>query len=179
MGRPKAALPYGPGTLLEHQTGRLAPLFAETLVVVKEPPEFPVGPARVLLDREPGFAAIAGLARALEEVESLVFVLAVDLPLVPPELIREIARRGQETPAPALVPRAGGLLQPLAAVWKKEALAAARSRMARGEMALHGLAGEIGAEVLEEEELRRWDPSGVAFTNLNTIESWIAMRERA
>ncbi|MFN2387777.1 MAG: molybdenum cofactor guanylyltransferase [Thermoanaerobaculia bacterium] len=179
MGRPKASLPYGPGTLLEHQTARLAPLFAETFVVLKEPPEFPVGPARVLLDRDPGFAAVFGLTRALEEARGPVFVLAVDLPLMPADLIREIARRGLESSSPALVPRAGGLLQPLAAVWKSDALTVARSRIARGDLALQGLAEEAGAEILEEEALRRFDPSAVAFTNLNTIESWVAMRERA
>jgi molybdopterin-guanine dinucleotide biosynthesis protein A len=179
MGRPKASLPYGAGTLLEHQTGRLAPLFSATFAVLKESPRFPVGPARVLLDRDPAFAAISGLMRALEEVEDRVFVLAVDLPLIPAELIREIARRGQETEAPALVPRAAGLLQPLAAVWRRDALSVARSRIARGELSLHGLAEEAGAEILEEDVLRDCDPSGVAFTNLNTIESWVAMRERA
>ena len=179
MGRPKATLPYGAGNLLEYQTGRLAPLFAETFVVLKDAPDFPVGPARVLLDHDPTFAAISGLARALEESGECVFVLAVDLPLIPVGLVREIARRGLETAAPALVPRAGGVLQPLAAVWRRDALPFARSRIARAELSLKGLAEEAGAEILEEEAWRYLDPSGVAFTNLNTIESWVAMRERA
>ncbi|HSD72752.1 MAG TPA: NTP transferase domain-containing protein, partial [Thermoanaerobaculia bacterium] len=80
MGRPKAALPWGAGNLLEFQTGRLAALFREVIVVVKRPPDFPVGPARVVFDTSPEYAAIHGLARALEETEDRMFVLAVDLP---------------------------------------------------------------------------------------------------
>ena len=62
MGRPKAALAYGAGTLLEFQTGRLAELFEEVLVVVKQPPVFACGPARVVLDRTPDHAAILAAA---------------------------------------------------------------------------------------------------------------------
>lgn len=179
MGRPKAALSYGDGTLLEFQTRRLAPLFEEVFVVLKEPPDFPVGPSRVLLDREKEFAALTGLLRALEETADRLFVLAVDLPLLPEALVREIARRGFRTPAPALVPRAEGFLQPLAAVWRRGVVPLARERMGRGLLSLHELAQEAGAEVLAEDEWRAYDPSGNAFANLNTAQQWAAIRERA
>jgi len=179
MGRPKATLPYGAGTLIEFQTRRLAPLFAEVLVVLKETPEFPVGPARIVLDGEGAFAPLFGLVRALEEARDRVFVLAVDLPLLPDALVLAIARRALATPAPALVPRADARLQPLAAVWRRKILPLARERMARGELSLHGLAEEAGAEVYAEEAWRAVDPSGNAFANLNTAEAWAAHRERA
>src|SRR5215470_8364152 len=83
MGRPKAALPYGGSTLLAHQTSRLAPHFERVYAVLKEPPDFDAGPASILLDAEPEHAAACGLARALEEVTDRVFVLAVDLPVLP------------------------------------------------------------------------------------------------
>src|SRR5512138_782506 len=86
MGRPKASLPYGAATLLEFQTERLAGIFEEVLVVAKEPPETPIGPARLVRDSDPGHAAIHGLARALEEARDRVFVLAVDLPALAPAL---------------------------------------------------------------------------------------------
>lgn len=179
MGRPKAALPYGATTLLEFQTTRLSEIFEEVLVMAKEPPAFPAGPARVVLDGVPDLAAIHGLIRALEEADDRVFVLAVDLPAIPPELLRAIARRGLASEAPALLPRAEGILQPLAGVWRRAALDPARRRAASGTLSLVGLAGEVGAEVLDEREWRALDPSGVAFTNLNTLEQYEALRERA
>ena len=179
MGRSKAALPYGSGTLLEFQTARLAGIFEEVFVVAKEPPSFAAGPAGILLDGAPDHAAIHGLVRAIEESTDRVFVLGVDLPALPEALIREIARRGIASPAAAVVPRAGGRLQPLAAVWRRAALTAAAENLAAGELALHALVEAVGAEILEESEWRALDPSGNAFVNLNTLEQYAALRERA
>ncbi|HEY6066674.1 MAG TPA: molybdenum cofactor guanylyltransferase [Thermoanaerobaculia bacterium] len=179
MGRPKAALPWGAGNLLEFQTGRLATLFSEVLVIVKETPDFPVGPARVVLEPTPEFAAIHGLVRALEEAQDRIFVLAVDLPGLTHDLVREIAVRGLRTPAPALIPEAGGRMQPLAAVWRKSAARFAKNRIARGVLSLASLADEVAAEILPEREWRKLDPSGNAFANLNTFKEYAAHRERA
>jgi molybdopterin-guanine dinucleotide biosynthesis protein A len=179
MGRPKAALPYGSSTLLEFQTTRLAKIFEEVYVVAKEPPAFPAGPAGVLLDGAPDHAAIHGLIRALAEAPDRIFVLGVDMPAMPEPLLREIARRGRASEAGAVVPRAGGRLQPLAAVWRRSALPIAERRAGAGELSLHGLAEDIGAEILEEAEWRAFDPSGNAFENLNTLERYAALRERA
>jgi molybdenum cofactor guanylyltransferase len=179
MGRPKAALPYGAGTLLEFQTARLAAIFEEVLVVAKELPSFAAGPARIVLDGAAEHAAIHGLARALEEARDRAFVLAVDMPAMPESVIRAIAERGLQSDAAALLPRAGGRLQPLSGVWRRSALPAARRRIAAGDLALQDLAEEVGAEIFEEREWRVLDPSGNAFENLNTLESYAAMRERA
>ena len=146
---------------------------------MKERPAFPFGPARVVLDGAPEHAAIHGLTRALEEARDRIFVLGVDLPAVPPALLRAIAERSLASDAPAVVPRAEGRLQPLAAVWRRTALPAAQRRIAAGGLSLHGLAEEIGAAILEEPEWKEFDPSGTAFANLNTLEEYAALRERA
>ncbi|HEV8610723.1 MAG TPA: molybdenum cofactor guanylyltransferase [Thermoanaerobaculia bacterium] len=179
MGRPKAAMPWGAGNLTEFQTGRLATLFSEVLLVVKETPDFPIGPARVVLDPTPDFAAIHGLVRALEEAEDRIFILAVDLPGLTHDIVREIAVRGLKTPAAALIPEAGGRLQPLAAVWRKSAARFARNRIGRGVLSLKALADEVAAEILPERDWRKLDPSGNAFANLNTFQEYSAHRERA
>lgn len=179
MGRPKAELPYGASTLLAFQTGRLAGIFEEVLVVAKKRPGFEAGPARVVLDGEAEHAAIHGLVRALEEAADRIFVLAVDLPALAAPVIRGIAARSLEGDAPAVLPRADGRLQPLAGVWRRAVLPLARRRIGAGELSLHGLAEEAGAEVFEESAWRALDPSGNAFENLNTLERYAALRERA
>jgi molybdopterin-guanine dinucleotide biosynthesis protein A len=179
MGRPKSGLPYGGSTLLEHQVSRLAEVFHEVFAVVKEPPGFPVEHARFLLDRSAEHAAIHGLVRALEEAADRMFILAVDLPVVSAELMRAIVARSLASPAPAVVPRAGGKLQPLAAVWRRSALPVAQERISRGQLSLQGLAEDVGAEVMEEEEWLSADPSGNAFLNVNTLQDLMLLRERA
>jgi molybdopterin-guanine dinucleotide biosynthesis protein A len=179
MGVPKASLPYGRTTLLAHQTARLSRIFEEVLVVAKEAPGFDAGPSRLVLDRTADRAPIHGLARAIEEASDRVFVLAVDLPAVTDEVIRVIAEKSLASQAPAVLPRADGRLQPLAAVWRKSVLPAALARIARGELSLYGLAQEVGAEILAEDAWRAADPSGNSFANINTIEQYNAVRERA
>lgn len=179
MGRSKAALPYGASTLLAHQTKRLSEHFEEVLVVAKAIPEFDTGPARVVLDEEAQRAAIYGLLTALEQTPDRIFVLAVDIPALADSVIDEIARRGMRTQAAALVPRSGEGLEPLAAVWRRATLPLARERVSRGDLSLQELAEEVGAEILEEADWRRLDPSGNSFLNVNTLEEFAAMRERA
>ncbi len=179
MGRPKASLPFGSGTLLQHQIVRVAPLFSEVFVVVKDAPDSALGRARVLLDSTSRQGAIYGVTRALEEVQDHLFVLAVDTPVLAPALIAEIARRGMKMTASVLLPRAGGRLQPLAAVWRRAVLPLALQRIASEQLSLQELAQEAGAEILEEPEWRRFDPSGNSFENLNTLEEYVAARERA
>jgi molybdopterin-guanine dinucleotide biosynthesis protein A len=179
MGVSKAALPYGRTTLLAHQTGRLSAVFSEVFVVAKEAPGFDVGPARVVLDRTTDRAPIHGLVRALEEAADRLFVLAVDLPVVTIGVIRLVAERSLASGAPAVVPRADRRLEPLAAVWRRGVLPAALARIERGELSLHGLAEEVGAEIVSEEAWRALDPSGNSFANVNTIEEYTAIRERA
>lgn len=179
MGREKGALPYGAATLAGFQTERLAPVFEEVWLVAKKTPDYAFGAARVLLDDTPDLAAIHGLRRALREAKDRVFVLAVDLPALSAALIRAIGERGLATRAPALVPRAGGRLQPLAAVWRRTALLELDRRLLRGELSLHGLAEAVDAEILPEKEWRAIDPSGNSFLNVNTLQEYLQLRERA
>src|SRR5262249_6013639 len=178
MGKPKADLPYGAGTLLEHQVSRLADLFESVFVVAKEPPALNARSIRIVSDRTAERAAIHGLARALEEVEDRVFVVAVDLPVLGLPVARAIAEAALAGEEAAVVPEADGRLQPLAAAWRRRALPEVGRRIASGELSLIELARAIGARVFPEEAWRRLDPSGRSFSNVNTLEDYLAARER-
>ena len=153
MGRSKAALPYGAATLLEFQTTRLAELFEEVLVVAKEPPGLPGRPGPRRARRRAGARrdprARPG-ARGSRRTGSSCWRWTCRR--FPTALMRAIARRGPRVATPRrVVPRADGRLQPLAAVWRRAVLAGgARGASRAGELSLHGLAEEVGAEILEE-----------------------------
>jgi len=179
MGRPKASLSFGAGTLLQHQLAKLAPLFEDILLVVKDPPDAATGRARVLLDGSPKQGPIYGLMRALEEISDHLFVLAIDLPLIAVDLIRGISERGLATSALAVIPENKGRLEPLAAVWRRAVLPVARKQISKGDLSLQSLAKAVGAETLPEADWKDWDPSGNSFSNLNTMNDYLTMRERA
>ena len=179
MGREKGGLPYGAGSLAEFQTSRLQGIFEDVWLVAKRPPNFAIGPARLLLDGTDELAAIYGLRRALSEARDRVFVLAVDLPVITEGVIRSVASRGALSEAPVVLARAQGRLQPLAAVWRHGALPELERRLAAGDLSVLDLAEFLGAETLAEEEWRTFDPSGNSFLNMNTLEEYRQLSERA
>jgi molybdopterin-guanine dinucleotide biosynthesis protein A len=168
MGRPKAELPWRGTTLAGWQAERLSRLFGEVWVVAKAGQPLPETAGRRLDESAAEPAAIFGLIRALEEAPGKIFVLGVDLPLLPDALISLIARRGAESSSRALLAEAQGRLQPLAAVWDAAILPQARARAGAGKLAMTDLARAVGVEVLPREEWADLDAEDTAFRNINT-----------
>jgi molybdopterin-guanine dinucleotide biosynthesis protein A len=122
-GGAKPALPLAGRPLIAHPLAALAAVLPQVAVVAKagtELPELP-GAARWNEPDEPRHP-LAGIVEALRRADGRpVVVLACDLPLVTPRLVRELA----ETPAagaPALVAESAGRLQPLCARYEPAAL---------------------------------------------------------
>ena len=107
-------------------------------------------------------------------------MLGVDLPALPEALIREIARREIATPAAAVVPRAARAAPaPRRGVAPRGPAGGTPAIWRPGSSRCTRLVEAVGAEILEESEWRALDPSGNAFVNLNTLEQYAALRERA
>lgn len=128
MGRPKALLPFGDMTLIEHVLNRLAPAFDEVLVSSNQ--ELPL-PHRRVPDRHPGAGPLAGIeAGLLAARHDLLFAAACDMPLLTQELaeLTLAAAAGHD----AAVPRLGGRPEPAAAAYRKSALDALTAALDAG-----------------------------------------------
>ena len=163
MGRPKAALAYGARDAARVPDGRLAGSSKRFSSSPRSRPPSAVGTGARRLDRVPEHAAIHGLSRALEEA-TRPDLRSRGRPARPcrrRSCARSRSARWPRTRA-AVVPRADGRLQPLAAVWRalRPGGDAAADRR-RASPSLQELAREVGAEILEEAEWRRLDPSGI------------------
>lgn len=95
-----------------------------------------------------------------------IFVTACDMPFIKPELIRYIIenRAGQAT-----VPVFGGRPEPLLAVYTQGVREAAEALLWEGRRALTGLLEQIKVNYIEEADVRRMDPEGRSFMNINTL----------
>ncbi|MGH9360355.1 MAG: molybdenum cofactor guanylyltransferase, partial [Thermoanaerobaculia bacterium] len=120
-------------------------------------------------------AGLLGAAAAYPERPLL--VLACDLPEVPAALLAELVGAAG---ADWSVPRWGGRLEPLCALYAPEALSALARRAASGRFALHELADEPGLAVsfLEGPALERFGAPAEIFLNLNTPEDLTRWRQR-
>ncbi|TMF59582.1 MAG: molybdenum cofactor guanylyltransferase, partial [Chloroflexi bacterium] len=86
MGRDKAGLPAGDGTLLQHLAHRLGPVVDETIVAGGST-TLELAGVRQIDDHHPGLGPLAGMhAGFLAARHTLVWVVACDLPDVEPAL---------------------------------------------------------------------------------------------
>lgn len=173
MGRDKAGILVDGEPLVARAAAVLAAVAPEVVVadrargLLPDLPSLPDGPGR-------GPAAgLLGAARAFPGRSLL--ALACDLPLIPRALLEELARtEGMDW----AVPRRGGRLEPLCALYGPAALAALEARVARGDFALHHLAEEdLAVRILEETDLAPFGPPDEILLNVNTPEDLEKLRD--
>jgi molybdopterin-guanine dinucleotide biosynthesis protein A len=114
-------------------------------------------------DEAPAF----GVLTALEHARERCFILAVDYPLVTPEILCYLQTRSC---APLVMPRWSGELQTLCAVYDAPVVGPRlAARIAAGTFDLRGLIDEVESEIIEEAELRATF-GGEPLMNVNTPE---------
>ena len=116
----------------------------------------------------PGEGPAAGiLGAAARRPERALLVLACDLPEVPAALLERIV--GEE--GDWVVPRCGGHLEPLCALYRPRALAALAARVRAGDLALHRLAGaRLRVRYLDAHDIADLGDPSRLFRNVNTRE---------
>lgn len=167
MGRPKALLPFGGEILIERVLRRLALLAEERLVVAAPDQELPDLPARLVRDPEPHLGPLAGLAAGLAAARApLAFVTSCDAPFLNLDLVRWMLAEG--TAWDVVVPEWEGRLHPLHAVYATSLAPACRRLLETGGRRPVDLYPGRRVRVASAEEIRRLDPTGRSFTNLNS-----------
>ena len=134
---------------------------------------------RLLLDEQPGSGPLAALARAMgASAAPLLLALAVDMPLVRPELLRLLADRliaDLDRGGLAVVPRVGGVEQPLCAAYAATLAPRVEAALATGRRDLRALFVGPGIRFLDEPDLRHADSDLRSFASANTPEEWAAI----
>jgi molybdopterin-guanine dinucleotide biosynthesis protein A len=176
MGRDKAGLEIGGKRLIERQLDLLAEAFSEVVLSCRNVGDYAGLEFRRIPDDENlPRSPLSGIATALRRLGRPVFVLAVDLPNVPPALIAALSHSLVEGKASVVAPRAGGRIQGLCAAWSPGALPAIESGIAAGRLAVHRAVEECRGDVWDEP---RWSEFAApsAFANLNTADDFAAAR---
>jgi molybdenum cofactor guanylyltransferase len=159
MGGSKATADLAGRPLLAWPLEALRGVLDEVVVVAKRSTPLPPVDVPVWVEPDEPVHPRAGIVHALERAHGrAVLACAVDLPLVTPLLVRTIAQAEGMT---AVVPRAGGRLQPLLARYEPAALATLRAAPADEPLTatVEALAPSV-LEIAGEE----------AFANINTPE---------
>jgi molybdopterin-guanine dinucleotide biosynthesis protein A len=174
MGRDKASLPAGDGTLIEHLASRLAPVVEETIVVGGSGRHQLAG-VMVVDDRYPGLGPLAGMhAGLLAARYPYVWVVGCDVPDAEPGLVALL--RALAGDADAVVPLVDAEPQGVCALYQRALAARIEALLKAGERRIKALLAASNVRYVAPEMLRVIDPDLRSFRNINTpadYEAWL------
>ena len=174
MGEDKAFAPFEGGTLLEWMRDRTAALFPHVFVVAKETGRFHGLGLPVIRDAIDAAGSAVGLYTAvLAAPTERVLCLACDMPFVSPRLLWELADKSEGYDV--FVPRHGGYMQPLCAVYSKRTLDAYLAFIQAGGRRIFDIYPDLNTGFLDLDDGRYGDPERI-FLNVNTPEELQAAR---
>jgi molybdopterin-guanine dinucleotide biosynthesis protein A len=177
MGTPKALLLFDNTPLIVHIVSTLQPLFAEVVVVAAAGQDLPSIPVTLVRDEVAYQGPVGGICYGLKAARgSLCFVTACDSAFLNPRLITHLVSQIPEHDV--VVPHWQGRFQPLHAVYRRSVLPLLEAQLARGELRPVALFEKVRTRRVEEDEIRRFDPDGSSFFNMNTPEDYAAARQR-
>jgi molybdenum cofactor guanylyltransferase len=124
-------------------------------------------------DIHSGCGPLGGIHAALMNTATdFNLMLAVDLPFIDSKFLRYLLSKAEGSNAAATVPRAGGMFQPLCAVYRKEFGRVAERSLLAGKNKIGTLFHEVNTRVIEEDELTNAGFTIEIFRNLNTPAEW-------
>lgn len=105
--------------------------------------------------------------------EEEIFVTACDMPFIKPELIRYIVdmwtkNRGWD----AAIPVFNGKSQPLIGIYSRKIIKTMEDSIKTSKRSLRDFLKKRNVLYISEEEVRRIDPFGRSFVNINTMEDY-------
>lgn len=132
-------------------------------------------PARCVTDIVPGCGPMGGLHAGLREIDApFALAVACDMPFLNPRLLRYMADLPRDYDS--LVPSIGGIWQPLHTIYAKACLATVEDLLAGGLLALTDLLTRVRVRTLPFATVRRFDPEGLSFLNLNEPDDLMRVR---
>ena len=171
MGRPKALLPFDNEPLIVHLVRALKRMFAEAVVVAAPGQELPPLPVRLARDEVAYQGPVGGIYYGLKAASGEVcFVTSCDVAFLNVSLISYLL--SQISDYDVVVPYWRGRFQPLHAVYRRSVLPLLKEQLERGELRPIYLFDKVRTRKIDEDEIRRFDPEGLSFLNMNTPEDY-------
>jgi molybdopterin-guanine dinucleotide biosynthesis protein A len=175
MGRDKALLPWGGGTLLAHALERLRAITDDVRILCGPTPRYESHGVPVVPDAVTDQGPLGGVWSGLLTLDRpLGLFLAVDLPAVPVGLLEALVAGAAGFDA--VVPVGSRGPEPLCAIYSSTCLEPIRQRLAAGEAKMTSFWPAV--------RVRAWGPADIApfgepdtlFANLNDPEDYALRR---
>lgn len=181
MGRPKALLPFDGEPLIVHLVRRLSHRFSDIVIVRAPDQPLPRLPATIVSDEIAHQGPVGGLYYGLRGVETEAALVTscdaafLQLPVVD-YLIGQLDH--EDAAYDVVVPMWQERLQPLHAVYRRSVVGPLREQLAEQRLRPIYLYDRVSTRTVSADEVRRLDPDGLSFLNLNTEADYRAALSR-
>jgi molybdopterin-guanine dinucleotide biosynthesis protein A len=167
LGTDKAFLRIGGRVLIEGILEKMARIGDEVIIVTNSPHRYRHLEARLVGDVYPGKGVLGGIYSGLRAARSdHSLVVACDMPFLDLRLLRYmiLLSPGQDV----VIPRVGGLTEPLHAIYSKRGLQPIERVLAGGGRKIISFFPEVRVRYVGEQEIKLFDPQYLSFFNVNT-----------
>ena len=172
LGRDKALEIIGNKNLLQRVVSRINFLNSDIIVVTatgEQVSSHSIGypKLRIVVDTYPGKGPLGGIFAGLRASSSVYnLVVACDMPFLNQALLRYMIQISAGFDL--VVPRLGGLVEPLHAVYSKGCLAPIERLIKQDTLSVSELFALVKVRYVEAEEIDRFDPEHLSFFNINS-----------
>ena len=177
MGTSKALLLFDGEPLIVHVVATLRRIFDDIVVVAAPGQDLPSMPVTLVRDDVAYQGPVGGICYGLRAARGeCSFVSSCDSVFLNERLIAHLVK--QIAGCDVVVPHWQGRFQPLHAVYRGTVLPLLEEQLARGELRPVYLFDKVKTCRIDEEEIRRLDPDGASFFNMNTPEDYAEASKR-
>jgi molybdopterin-guanine dinucleotide biosynthesis protein A len=181
MGEDKALKPFLGRPLIQRLIDRLSPIADEILITTNRPADYAFLGLRLVPDLVAGRGALGGLYTAIASARGdFVAVVACDMPFASPSLLEAAHRLIVQEEADVVIARTAEGYEPFHAVYRRaHCVAAIESALAADQWKVISWFPQVKVRQLSADEIKQFDPSGLAFLNVNTPEEFAAAERLA
>lgn len=164
-------------SIIKRQLEILRPIFDKILIVTNSPQVYKDLDAALVSDIVLGKGPLGGIYSALKHSYTLCnFIVASDMPCLNSALIEYM--RSKISGYDAVVPEAGGRLEPLHAFYAKTCLSAIENQLKNNHLKITDFLAQLKIKKVNAEEISRFDPQHLSFLNINTPKDYEKVKQQ-
>jgi len=168
MGKNKALVDIGRGSLVEITISKIRPFFNEIILITNKVESYAHLNISMVSDIYKNCGPLGGIHTALKEASyEFVFIVACDMPFIEPKFVEHILKRSEQD-YDIIMPRVNDYCEPLHALYSKKCLPAIEYCLNRGELKVASIWPYLRVKFIEQEEISQFTDPLKAFFNVNT-----------